>query len=162
MQPPGSTDKQPTGRWIRPWLTHTAAAAVGLLIGALAASAGHPAPGEGASPSATVAPTPAQTAVPPSPATTAPSEKAGPAEAEQIPGDGVFLVGRDIKPGTYRSEGPQGEPIIYCAWARLSGTGGEGKDIISGDASKGAETVTIAATDKAFRTSGCKTWKKTN
>ncbi|WP_406346927.1 hypothetical protein [Streptomyces sp. NBC_00648] len=83
-------------------------------------------------------------------------------KAGQIPGDGVFLIGRDIEPGTYRSEGPQGDPITYCNWARLSGTSGEIKDVISSDSSKGAETVTIAATDKAFRSNGCQTWKKTN
>ncbi|WP_371648316.1 MULTISPECIES: hypothetical protein [unclassified Streptomyces] len=80
-------------------------------------------------------------------------------KAGQIEGDGVCLVGRDIRPGTYRSEGPQGYPVASCNRARLSGTSGEAKDLISANASMGAETVTIAATDKVFRTSGCQTWK---
>lgn len=33
---------------------------------------------------------------------------------EQFPGDGVFLVGTDIAPGTYRTEGPS-NPLIWCS-----------------------------------------------
>lgn len=31
---------------------------------------------------------------------------------EQFPGDGVFLVGTDIAPGTYRTEGPSNPPYF--------------------------------------------------
>ncbi|MFD9444196.1 hypothetical protein ACFWBR_37915 [Streptomyces sp. NPDC060006] len=78
-----------------------------------------------------------------------------------IPGDGTYVVGSDIKPGTYRSEGPQGGLAPSCYWARLSSTSGEAKDIIANDATSGQTTVTITATDKAFTTTGCKAWKKT-
>ncbi|WP_371648075.1 MULTISPECIES: hypothetical protein [unclassified Streptomyces] len=160
IQRPDGEDGQPRSRRIRPWLTHTAAAAVGLLIGALAGSVGHSSSDGGASP--TVTATRTETAALPPTAAPPRSEDAGHAKAGQIPGDGISLIGRDIRPGTYHSEGPQGDPITYYTWARLNKTSGEGKDVISADASKGAETVTIAATDKAFRTNGCKTWKKTN
>ncbi|MFI1106332.1 hypothetical protein [Streptomyces melanogenes] len=103
-----------------------------------------------------------ETAAPSTTAAPGRSREAGQAKDGQIPGDGVFLIGRDIEPGTYRSEGPQGDPITYCSWARLSGTSGEGKDLISANGSNGPETVTIAAIDKAFRSNGCKLWKKTN
>ena len=51
--------------------------------------------------------------------------------------------------------------MTSCYWARLSGTSGEAKDIIAHNATNGQTTVTIAATDKAFTTTGCKAWKKT-
>lgn len=45
---------------------------------------------------------------------------------EQFPGDGVFLVGTDIAPGTYRTEGPSNPLILVfgrvselstCSWS---------------------------------------------
>ncbi|MCI3276266.1 hypothetical protein [Streptomyces cylindrosporus] len=70
------------------------------------------------------------------------------------------MVGTDIKPGTYRTNGPQGGLISDCYWARLSSTSGEVKDIIANGTSKGQATVTIASTDKAFTTTGCTTWTR--
>ena len=48
-------------------------------------------------------------------------------EENTIPGSGIYLVGDDIKPGTYRSEGSR------CYWARLSGTSGELEHIIANE-----------------------------
>jgi len=46
---------------------------------------------------------------------------AGPADAVQLPatefGDGTYLVGTDIAPGSYRSDGPAAAG--RCSWARL-------------------------------------------
>ncbi|MDC0769580.1 hypothetical protein [Streptomyces sp. HD] len=78
----------------------------------------------------------------------------------EIPGDGTYVIGKDIKPGTYRTEGPQGGLITDCYWARLSSTSGESNDIIASEVTKGRTTVTIDADDKAFTTNGCRTWKK--
>ncbi len=69
-----------------------------------------------------------------------------------IPGSGVYLVGEDIKPGTYRSEGGR------CYWARLSGTTGQFEDIIANDNVEGTAYVTITASDVAFETSRCGEW----
>lgn len=80
--------------------------------------------------------------------------------AGEIPGDGTYVVGKDIEPGTYRTEGPQGGIITDCYWARLSGTSGEPDDIIANEVTKGRTTVTIEGGDKAFSTNGCKTWKQ--
>ena len=67
-------------------------------------------------------------------------------------GDGTHLVGQDIQPGTYRSEGS-----ALCYWARLSGFGGELGDIIA-NGSDGPEIVTVAASDAGFETQGCGRW----
>ena len=70
-------------------------------------------------------------------------------------GDGTWMVGEDIKAGTYRTKGdPDG-----CYWARLSGTSGELTDLIANGNPTGTTTVTISATDVAFETSGCAAWR---
>jgi hypothetical protein len=72
-----------------------------------------------------------------------------------IRGDGIWLVGSDIQPGTYRNEnGGQ------CYWARLSGTSGTFGDIIANGNSSGQVVVTISPSDKAFETQRCGTWVK--
>ncbi|MFW6205115.1 MAG: hypothetical protein ACOC96_09095 [Actinomycetota bacterium] len=75
-------------------------------------------------------------------------------EEGTIPGDGVFLVGDDIEPGTYRGDGSSGT----CYWARLSGTSGDLDDIIANDLPQGPTVVTIAESDVAFETVGCADW----
>ena len=70
-------------------------------------------------------------------------------------GDGTWMVGEDIKAGTYRTKGdPDG-----CYWARLSGTSGEFTDLIANGNPTGPTTVTISATDVAFETRGCAAWR---
>jgi len=70
--------------------------------------------------------------------------------------DGTYLVNTDIQPGTYKSDGP-GE----CYWARLSDASGSLDAIIANDISTGPAVVTIAASDVAFKSSGCGTWTLT-
>ncbi|MFG3495917.1 hypothetical protein [Streptomyces sp. NPDC047928] len=77
--------------------------------------------------------------------------------AGDIPGDGVFLVGEDIQPGTYRSDGAD---TALCYWARLSDTTGEADDIIANGNAKGQIVVKIAPADAAFEASDCKPWTK--
>ncbi|GAB3188065.1 hypothetical protein [Nesterenkonia suensis] len=76
-------------------------------------------------------------------------------EENTIPGSGVYLVGEDIQPGTYRMnlEGDRS-----CYWARLSGLSGELNDIITNDNVSGQGFVTIAESDVAFETSRCSEW----
>ncbi|HVW33984.1 MAG TPA: hypothetical protein VHL53_15725 [Acidimicrobiia bacterium] len=68
--------------------------------------------------------------------------------------DGIYLVGIDIAPGTYRTTtSPTG-----CYWARLSGTGGALSDIIANEFGDGQQVVTIAPTDTAFKVDNCGPW----
>lgn len=78
----------------------------------------------------------------------------GPIQPGTIPGDGTFLVGTDVQPGTYRSDaGSYG-----CYYARLSDTSGAPGSIITNNLSQGPLVVTIDDSDAAFETRGCRTW----
>ncbi len=70
-------------------------------------------------------------------------------------GDGKFIIGTDIDPGTYRSEVGSG-----CYYARLSGFGGTTDEIIANANASGPALVTIAPTDKGFQSSGCGKWTR--
>lgn len=72
-----------------------------------------------------------------------------------IPGDGQYIVGYDILPGTYRSKGNDG-----CYIARLGGFSGELDEIISNDFGNGNMLVTIKSGDEGFETSGCYEWNR--
>jgi hypothetical protein len=75
-------------------------------------------------------------------------------EPDPYSADGTYLVGADIAPGTYRTKAP----ADGCYWARLKGTSGSSGDIIANSFGSGWQVVTIASTDKAFKTTGCGTW----
>jgi hypothetical protein len=70
-------------------------------------------------------------------------------------GDGDFIVGTDMVPGTYRNGGSTG-----CYWARLSGFSHTIDDIIANDSTDAQAVVTIAPTDKGFESVRCGTWTK--
>ncbi|MEO5724801.1 MAG: hypothetical protein ABIQ39_07505 [Ilumatobacteraceae bacterium] len=70
-------------------------------------------------------------------------------------GDGQQIVGQDIQPGVYRTEGAGG---FNCYFQRLKGLSGEFGDIITNGNSTGPVIVEIAATDVAFDSNGCKDW----
>jgi hypothetical protein len=99
---------------------------------------------------------PATTTLTPTPTST--TEPAGPKST--ITGDGTFLVGVDVVPGQYRTTVPASSR--NCYWARLSGTSGSFDELIANEntPSGGQAVVTIAASDKAFKTSGCGSWQK--
>lgn len=69
--------------------------------------------------------------------------------------DGMYIVGTDIIPGTYKNTGVQG-----CYYARLSGFAGGTDDIIANDNVDAVTIVSIAASDKGFESKGCGTWTK--
>ena len=76
-----------------------------------------------------------------------------------IPGDGIFVVGTDVRPGTYQSGPAAGSS--NCFWQRLSDTSGGLDAFIAGDiSSAGPIVVRIRSSDKAFRTTGCMAWVK--
>lgn len=76
-------------------------------------------------------------------------------KADTIPGNGTYMIGADIQPGTYRSVDNSG-----CYWSRLSGLSGSMGDILANDNVNGQAVVTIAATDKAFTSSRRTDWQK--
>jgi hypothetical protein len=68
--------------------------------------------------------------------------------------DGTFLVGSEIKAGTYRTSNPDGS----CYWERLSGTSGDFEDIIANGNPDGQAVVTIRSSDEAFNSQMCGEW----
>ncbi|MCP8615748.1 hypothetical protein [Salirhabdus salicampi] len=71
--------------------------------------------------------------------------------------DGTYIVGKDIEPGRYRSNGG-GEFGGY--WERLANFSGELEDIIANGNSEEQTIVEIKESDRGFRTSGGLTWTK--
>lgn len=68
-------------------------------------------------------------------------------------GSGQKIVGTDIQPGTYRSAGGDG-----CYWERESGFSGSVNDILANDNATGPAVVTIAPSDKGFKSTNCARW----
>ncbi|NRF94421.1 hypothetical protein HQN89_26265 [Paenibacillus frigoriresistens] len=68
-------------------------------------------------------------------------------------GDGTYIVGKDIDPGTYKSDG-----VDY--WARLKNFSGDMNAILANGNPDGQEIVEIAASDVGFSTHGGGKWKK--
>jgi hypothetical protein len=87
---------------------------------------------------------------PSSSAETSTAGNLGPQKPYTSFGDGTYIVGTDILPGTYRSSGDND-----CYWERLSGFSGSESDIIANGSNS---IITIKNTDKGFDTSGCGTW----
>jgi hypothetical protein len=69
-------------------------------------------------------------------------------------GDGTFIIGQDIQPGTYRASSPS----RACYYARLSGFGGSLDEILANDNTDSPAIVTIQATDRGFKSVGCGAW----
>ncbi len=69
-------------------------------------------------------------------------------------GNGVRLIGFDVRPGRYRSIN---NAAASCYWARLRNTTGS-NDIIANDLGSGPRLVEVLATDVAIESSGCLTW----
>ena len=69
-------------------------------------------------------------------------------------GDGTWVVGGDIKTGTYRSS----KTGSGCYWERLSGFSGALDDIIANGVTDAIWVVEIASTDAGFSTERCGTW----
>jgi hypothetical protein len=65
----------------------------------------------------------------------------------------MYLVGRDIQPGTYKGEAGA-DFADSCYWARLSNVAGELDGILANDNATGQFYVQVAASDFALST-GC-------
>ncbi|GHB60616.1 hypothetical protein GCM10010377_59390 [Streptomyces viridiviolaceus] len=85
---------------------------------------------------------------------------AGGAEATEkkaaFAGDGDFEVGSDVKPGTYRTSGNTDD---MCYWERAKDASGELDSLLANDNVSGTSYVTVKATDKLFKSSGCNDWE---
>jgi hypothetical protein len=92
-----------------------------------------------------------------------PVARPAPASAPVLPssfGEGRFVVGTDIAPGTYRTTGKAGH--YDCYWERLKDTSGTSESIIANNLAPGPATVTIGKTDGAFQTRWCRPWTRVN
>jgi len=85
-----------------------------------------------------------QTLVPPS---------SGP---DQPFGPGVWLVGQEVMPGTWRNS----DSSASCYWKRLSGFGGTLGEIIANNFDNSIQTVQIKASDTGFQSERCGTWTR--
>jgi predicted small secreted protein len=92
------------------------------------------------------------------PAPSTSDSTASPSALADIPGDGTFAVGSDIKPGTYRTAGAASSVIPNCYWERDKDLSGTSDSIIANGNSTGPAIVQISSTDAAFKTSGCQSW----
>lgn len=138
----------------RRWLTHGLTAFVSLLLGIGIGSGGEENT-SAAGPRPTVTVTETEDAAPITKTVTAePEEASGPPAT--VPGDGQYLVGEDIKPGTYKTAGADG---FGCYWARLRNASGELGAIIANGNVKGQTRVTLKK-GEYFETKGCQDWKR--
>lgn len=69
--------------------------------------------------------------------------------------DGMYIVGTDITPGTYKNSSGSS-----CYYARLSGFGNTTDDIIANNDVTIPTIVSISASDEGFESQGCGTWTK--
>ncbi|MER7397549.1 hypothetical protein ABT381_18800 [Streptomyces sp. NPDC000151] len=69
-------------------------------------------------------------------------------------------MGKDIKPGTYKTAGPSDKDLPNCYWERAKDAKGEITSIIANGNPSGQSVVNISASDKLFKTQGCQDWVK--
>ena len=69
--------------------------------------------------------------------------------------DGVYIIGRDITPGTYVAAGIDGE---ICFWSRLTGFDGDPFNRMNIYAGSGQAIATILPSDAGFRSFSCGNW----
>ena len=75
--------------------------------------------------------------------------------------DGVYVVGKDILPGVYATDGPNGNH--GCYWRRMNAIDPKvPNNVIDSAMSKKPQVVLIDPNDKAFKTSGCRPWHVTD
>ncbi|MBV9652248.1 MAG: hypothetical protein JO296_19205 [Pseudonocardiales bacterium] len=100
---------------------------------------------------------------PPIHAPPAPAMRSALGSAAVLPssfGEGRFVVGTDIAPGTYRTTGKAGH--YDCYWERLKDSSGTSESIIANSLAPGPATVTIDKADGAFQTRWCRPWTRVN
>lgn len=83
---------------------------------------------------------------------------AGTPKTEMKGNGGMFKVGVDIAPGTYKSTGNEDD---MCYWERSKDASHDLDSILANNNVSGTAIVKIAASDAYFKTTGCKDWVKT-
>ena len=186
QQPPQQPDHRPQGtgpfglgvptgpaqptRGRRRWLKYGAVALVSLSIGAgIGAGGGSAETGEataadtkaGPRPTVTVTET-AEADAKPAPTVTEtvtaePMKNKKPVPASSFSGEGEFVEGEDIKPGTYKTAGPEGG--FGCYWERAENASGEFDAIIANNNLNGPGRVTLN-NGEYFKTNRCQEWKR--
>ncbi|ARZ69714.1 hypothetical protein M1P56_02475 [Streptomyces sp. HU2014] len=84
-------------------------------------------------------------------------DKAGATPQTQVSGNGMYRVGVDIAPGTYKAEGNKSG----CYWERDKDALHEMDSIEANENVTGSGIVTLSPQDGYFKTNGCADWKKT-
>jgi hypothetical protein len=128
-----------------------------IVIGALGSIASKPSTTSPAAQATTMTSPVAHNPVTAAPLTTTPAPLPPAPATPGVHKDGTFLVGKELTPGTYRTDGGSG-----CYWARLSGLTGDLEDILSNNFGGGQQVVTILPSDKAFKTNSCGSWELVN
>ena len=82
---------------------------------------------------------------------------AGAEPTDPIPGDGVYQVGAEVVPGSYRSLGPS-DPDGVCTWTTQSRL--DNGVSMKSKTSTGQLDVTIPDTAFEFETEGCLPWQR--
>ncbi|WP_329218201.1 hypothetical protein OG352_18250 [Streptomyces sp. NBC_01485] len=161
MPPAAPPAKKPSRR--KSWFTHSAVALVALGLGAGMGGGANAGDGEAATPAPTVTVTaaakgaaPTETAAKPATPTTEPADITA-ASAAKISGDGEYLVGQDMEPGTYKTKGPTDGSMCY--WERAKDSSGDFDSIITNGTPTGTGRVTVKK-GEVFKTQGCQDWTK--
>jgi len=167
--PPPSAPKTMDHSRRRAWITYGAIALVSLLVGVGIGAGGGSDTADGSAGGADSKPRPAVTVTETEKTEAEPAatvtetvtakpkrtEKAGPASS--FSGEGEYLVGEDIKPGTYKTAGPEDE--FACYWERAKDASGEFGSIIANNNLEGPGRVTLNS-GEYFKTNRCQEWKK--
>jgi hypothetical protein len=80
-----------------------------------------------------------------------------PGGANSITQDGTYVVGKDVKAGTWHTDG---QSDLGCYWERDRNLDGDLDSIISNNNITGPTTVTVHSSDKAFQVTGGCTWTR--
>ncbi|MET0771559.1 MAG: hypothetical protein ABWZ82_00620 [Candidatus Limnocylindrales bacterium] len=67
--------------------------------------------------------------------------------------DGTWVVGGEVRPGTYRATSE-----TACSWARLGEPAAGLEQVIGSAAGSGSRLVTVGKRDASFRSNGCGRW----
>lgn len=160
--PPPQPGKPSRGKAV---ITHGLVAVVALGLGAGLGSSAAGANDNAATAVPTVtrsaAPVPTVTATKPGTAA-APKQQPKPTgatsqSAAKVSGDGTYLVGQDMEPGTYKTKGPATGSLCY--WERAKDSSGEFTSIITNATPTGTARVTVNK-GEVFKTQSCQDWTK--
>ncbi|WNG95370.1 hypothetical protein C6A82_005960 [Mycobacterium sp. ITM-2016-00318] len=98
----------------------------------------------------------------------APAAPAAADPMDPIPGSGFFLVGPDVSPGLYRTDGTASTFGVFindvptqdsmCLWFTYSTPGANKDHVVATNLSVGPMYATLNETVKAFESQNCQPW----